>query len=196
MWRCLAARSTNGPLYVLHTLSQPTFARHQQTQFLAAYLINIARGSLVDQDALTAALHDGTIAGAALDVTDPEPLPRDHPLLSAPNLIVTPHTGSATFQTRRAMAEMAIRNLEAALEFDRQVPCDRDGADVDRERDAISSSSSSAGVDATSAAANGSSCTASSSGTLHQRLHHCIPSCPNADAVFAHMHRRGRDRNN
>jgi glyoxylate reductase len=71
---------------------------------------------VVDQNALAAALRDGTIAGAALDVTDPEPLPPDDPLLDAPNLIVLPHLGSATHATRRAMAELAVDNLLAALD--------------------------------------------------------------------------------
>jgi glyoxylate reductase len=69
----------------------------------------------VDTDALTRALHEGTIAGAALDVTDPEPLPADHPLLDAPNLVVVPHIGSDTYSTRRAMAELAVENLLAGL---------------------------------------------------------------------------------
>jgi glyoxylate reductase len=81
----------------------------------SAYLINTARGGVVDQDALAASLHAGTIAGAALDVTDPEPLPPDHPLLEAPNLIVLPHLGSATHAARSAMADLAVDNLLAAL---------------------------------------------------------------------------------
>jgi glyoxylate reductase len=60
----------------------------------------------------------GRIAGAALDVTDPEPLPADDPLLEAPNLIVVPHVGSATKRTRAKMAEMAVDNLLAALAGD------------------------------------------------------------------------------
>jgi glyoxylate reductase len=80
-----------------------------------ALLINTARGGVVDQDALRAALSDGVIAGAALDVTDPEPLPPDHPLLEAPNLLVVPHVGSATVRTRARMAAMAVDNLLAAL---------------------------------------------------------------------------------
>jgi glyoxylate reductase len=71
---------------------------------------------VVDQDALREALIAGTIAGAALDVTDPEPLPADHPLLDAPNLLVVPHVGSATVQTRAKMAAMAVDNLLAALD--------------------------------------------------------------------------------
>ena len=80
-----------------------------------AYLVNTARGPVVDTDALTRALHDGEIAGAALDVTDPEPLPADHPLLDTPNLLVVPHIGSATHRTRERMADLAVENLLAAL---------------------------------------------------------------------------------
>jgi len=61
-----------------------------------AHLVNIARGSLVDQDALRVALDDGTIARASLDVTDPEPLPEGHPLWTAPNCMITPHIGGST----------------------------------------------------------------------------------------------------
>lgn len=80
-----------------------------------ATLINIARGAVVDTDALARALADGRIAAAALDVTEPEPLPRDHPLLSLPQVIVTPHLGSATVETRRRMAELSVENLLAGL---------------------------------------------------------------------------------
>jgi glyoxylate reductase len=81
-----------------------------------AILINTARGPIVDQVALRQALIDGTIAGAALDVTDPEPMPGDDPLLEAPNLIVVPHIGSATDTTRARMADLAVENLLAALD--------------------------------------------------------------------------------
>ena len=80
-----------------------------------AILINTARGGLVDHDALAAALTAGTIAGAALDVTDPEPIPLSHPLLQAPNLVLTPHIGSATVAARQRMAELAVDNLLAGL---------------------------------------------------------------------------------
>jgi glyoxylate reductase len=80
-----------------------------------AILVNTGRGGLVDQRALKQALEEGRIKGAALDVTDPEPLPPDDPLLAAPNLIVLPHIGSATHQARTAMAEMAVDNLLAGL---------------------------------------------------------------------------------
>ena len=94
-----------------HLISGDTLARMKPT----ALLVNTSRGGVVDQAALRRALIDGTIAGAALDVTDPEPLPADDPLLEAPNLLVVPHVGSATVRTRERMAEMAVENLLAAL---------------------------------------------------------------------------------
>ncbi|HYZ80494.1 MAG TPA: D-glycerate dehydrogenase [Solirubrobacteraceae bacterium] len=81
-----------------------------------AILINTARGPMVDQAALTDALRRGEIAGAALDVTDPEPPPPDDPLFSAPNLLIAPHIGSATHTAREAMAALAVDNLLAALD--------------------------------------------------------------------------------
>ena len=80
-----------------------------------AILVNTARGPIVDQVELRRALAGGWIAGAGLDVTDPEPLPADDPLLLAPNLIVLPHIGSATHETREAMASLAVDNLLAGL---------------------------------------------------------------------------------
>ena len=80
-----------------------------------AYFINTSRGGTVDQDALREALVNGEIAGAGLDVTEPEPLPMDDPLLTAPNLLVVPHVGSATVRTRSRMADLAVDNLLAAL---------------------------------------------------------------------------------
>ncbi len=80
-----------------------------------AYLINTARGPVVDQAALTEALREERIAGAALDVLEREPPPADEPILSLPNALVLPHIGSATRETRAAMLEMAIDNLLAAL---------------------------------------------------------------------------------
>lgn len=80
-----------------------------------AILVNTARGPIVDSRALRRALARGWIAAAGLDVTDPEPLPADDPLLDAPNLLVLPHIGSATHATREAMASLAVDNLVAAL---------------------------------------------------------------------------------
>jgi glyoxylate reductase len=85
----------------------------------AAILVNTARGPVVETDALVRALREGWIAGAALDVTDPEPLPRDHPLLATGRAIVTPHIGSASRPTRELMASMAVDNLLAALRGER-----------------------------------------------------------------------------
>ncbi len=80
-----------------------------------AILINTARGPIVDQLALADALATGQIGGAALDVTDPEPLPPDHALWQAPNLVIAPHIGSATTTARAKMTEMAVDNLLAGL---------------------------------------------------------------------------------
>jgi glyoxylate reductase len=94
-----------------HLIGAGALARMKPT----ALLVNTSRGGVVDQDALREALFEGRIGGAALDVTEPEPLPADHPLLDAPNLLVVPHIGSATVRTRARMAEMAVENLLAAL---------------------------------------------------------------------------------
>lgn len=80
-----------------------------------AVLVNTARGPIVDNMALYEALRDGVIAGAGLDVTDPEPLPADHPLLTLDNCLVVPHIASASVATRSQMAVMAAQNLIAGL---------------------------------------------------------------------------------
>jgi glyoxylate reductase len=79
-------------------------------------LLNIARGPVVDHDALFAALTSRRIAAAGLDVTSPEPLPRNHPLLGLSNVVITPHLGSASNRTRHRMMEMTVQNLHAGLE--------------------------------------------------------------------------------
>ena len=84
-----------------------------------AILVNASRGPVVDTDALVAALRKGTIFAAALDVTDPEPLPADHPLVNMDNCIVVPHTASATVEARDRMAVLAARNLLAGLAGER-----------------------------------------------------------------------------
>jgi glyoxylate reductase len=81
-----------------------------------ASLVNISRGGLVDHDALANALTSGRLGRAALDVTDPEPIPSDHPLVNMANCIVIPHLGSASVRTRLAMAKRAVENLAAGLE--------------------------------------------------------------------------------
>jgi phosphoglycerate dehydrogenase-like enzyme len=80
-----------------------------------AILVNTSRGPVVDSMALVEALRDGVIAGAALDVTDPEPLPADHPLVGLDNCLVVPHIASASRATRGKMAEMAAANLLAGV---------------------------------------------------------------------------------
>jgi len=96
-------------------LSTAQFALMKPT----AFLVNAARGAIVDQRALYAALRDGLIAGAALDVTDPEPIPRDDPLLSLENCLILPHIGSASIATRTRMATLAAENLAAFLSGNR-----------------------------------------------------------------------------
>ena len=80
-----------------------------------AVLVNVGRGSVLDQEALAEALRGGTIAAAGVDVTSPEPLPRDHPLLQMPNLTITPHIGSATMRTRKKMVQLVIDNILCGL---------------------------------------------------------------------------------
>lgn len=84
-----------------------------------AILVNAARGRVVDTGALVEALQNGTIAGAGLDVSDPEPLAADHPLVHLPNCVIAPHIASATVEARTNMATMAARNLIAVLEGSR-----------------------------------------------------------------------------
>lgn len=88
-----------------------------------AILVNTARGPIVNMNDLDQALREGWIAGAALDVTDPEPFPKDHPLFSHPNCLIVPHIGSATENTRRRMAELACDNLLAGLSSHRLPNC-------------------------------------------------------------------------
>jgi glyoxylate reductase len=80
-----------------------------------AILINTARGEIVDTDALVAALSEGRLAGVGLDVTDPEPLPPEHPLYTFERVTIVPHIASASHVTRHRMSELAAENLLAAL---------------------------------------------------------------------------------
>ena len=98
-----------------HLIGADQFRRMKPTSIL----INASRGPVVVTDALVEALQSGEILAAALDVTDPEPLPADHPLVNMPNCIVVPHTASATVQTRDRMADLAARNLLAGLRGER-----------------------------------------------------------------------------
>jgi glyoxylate reductase len=94
-----------------HLMNRERFARMKPS----GILINTSRGPVVETDALVEALTTGQIAYAALDVTDPEPLPADHPLVALPNCLVVPHIASASAVTRGKMAEIAARNLIAGL---------------------------------------------------------------------------------
>lgn len=94
-----------------HLINAHALAKMKNT----AILINTTRGPVVDTDALHRALTDGQIAYAALDVTDPEPLPADHKLMKLPNCLVVPHIGSATIETRNRMAVLAAENLLAGV---------------------------------------------------------------------------------
>jgi glyoxylate reductase len=85
----------------------------------SAVLVNTARGPVVDQAALAEALANGTIAAAGLDVTDPEPMAPDDPLLRLENCLVVPHIASASHATRGRMAEMAAANVLAGLRGER-----------------------------------------------------------------------------
>ena len=104
----------------LHAPSTPT-TRHLidaatiQTMRRGVYIVNCARGPLIDQEALLAALEAGQVAGAGLDVTEPEPLPVGHPLLGRPDVIITPHIASSTAAGRRRLFEHAVDNALAVL---------------------------------------------------------------------------------
>jgi glyoxylate reductase len=87
-----------------------------------AVLINTARGGVIDQAALVQALREGRIGGAGLDVFETEPLPADHVLLSLDNVVVAPHLGSATVETRTRMSDLAVDNLLAFFRGERP-PC-------------------------------------------------------------------------
>ena len=90
----------------------PQFAKMKKGSFF----ICVSRGKIYDGAVLVDALKSGHLQGAGLDVTDPEPLPPDHPLYETPNLLVVPHIGSATTTARAAMADRAVDNLLAALD--------------------------------------------------------------------------------
>jgi glyoxylate reductase len=94
-----------------HLMNRERLARMKGS----AILINASRGAVVDPDALYDALRNGVIAGAALDVTEPEPMPGDHKLLTLPNCLVVPHIASASLATRARMASIAAENLLAGL---------------------------------------------------------------------------------
>ncbi len=102
-----------------HLIDEAALRRMKDT----AILINAARGEIVDTEALVEALEKGWIARAALDVTDPEPIPSDHPLVAMRNCIVVPHIGSATVTARDRMAVIAAENLLAGVQGERLPHC-------------------------------------------------------------------------
>jgi glyoxylate reductase len=138
--RAVAQRARGFDMTVLHTRETPLSELFAQSDFVSlhtplnqtsrhiidadalaamkpsAILINTSRGQVVDQAALITALNQGTIAGAALDVTDPEPPPQTDPIWKAPHLLIVPHIGSASDVTRGKMGEMAAANVLAALQ--------------------------------------------------------------------------------
>jgi phosphoglycerate dehydrogenase-like enzyme len=105
----LAAALTDETLYLFNERRFSLMKR-------SAYLVNIARGKMVDSAALLQALESGVIAGAAVDVTDPEPLPDGHALWNAPNLIITPHTADTNAQVVRLFSQRIDENVKAWLQ--------------------------------------------------------------------------------
>ena len=101
-------------------LTQETFQKFNSDAFekmkSTAVFVNTGRGEIHDQNALAKALRDGIIFSAGLDVTDPEPISMDDPLLDLPNCLVLPHIGSATVQSRDAMADIAADNILLGLQ--------------------------------------------------------------------------------
>jgi glyoxylate reductase len=95
-----------------HLVDAAAFARMKES----ALLVNVARGGVVDPKALYAALSSRRIRGAALDVTEPEPIAPDDPLLTCDNLLVAPHVATGTWETRKLMTDLAVRNLMAGLQ--------------------------------------------------------------------------------
>lgn len=89
----------------------------------SALLVNVARGAIVDSQALYRALSSGRIRGAALDVTDPEPIPEDDPLLTLDNCLIVPHVGTSTWETRARMTEISVENLLRGLRGERLLHC-------------------------------------------------------------------------
>jgi glyoxylate reductase len=102
-----------------HLINDGAFNRMKRS----AVLINTARGPVVDADALCRALTSGKIAAAALDVTDPEPISMDSPLIHLDNLIIAPHIASSSVATRNKMATMAAANLIAGIKGERLPYC-------------------------------------------------------------------------
>ena len=112
-------------LHIPLTLETRHFIGERELRLMkpAAILVNTARGAVVDSQALYTALKEGWISGAALDVTDPEPILPDDPLLTLDNLVITPHIGSASIDSRRRTCLLAARNVVAGIEGRRLEAC-------------------------------------------------------------------------
>ena len=112
-------------LHIPLTLETRHFIGERELQLMkpTAILINAARGAVVDSQALYTALKEGWISGAALDVTDPEPILPGDPLLTLDNLVITPHIGSASIDSRRRTCLLAARNVVAGIEGRRLEAC-------------------------------------------------------------------------
>ena len=112
-------------LHIPLTLETRHFIGERELQLMkpTAILINAARGAVVDSQALYTALKEGWISGAALDVTDPEPILPHDPLLSLDNLVITPHIGSASIDSRRRTCLLAARNVVAGIQGKRLEAC-------------------------------------------------------------------------
>ena len=112
----MIAMSMPGNASTRHTLNRERIGMLKEN----AVIINVGRGPAIDTDALCDALYAGKIAGAALDVTDPEPLPADHPIWDAPGALITPHTsgGYALPETLAQIAVICAENLERYLKGD------------------------------------------------------------------------------
>jgi lactate dehydrogenase-like 2-hydroxyacid dehydrogenase len=119
-WAPLETVLAEADFVSLHTVLRPETRHMIDAAALArmkrgAILINTSRGPIVDQEALADALRSGHLFAAGLDVTDPEPLRADHPLVAVPNCLIVPHIASASERTRDRMAEKTARNLVAGL---------------------------------------------------------------------------------
>ena len=102
-----------------HLINADTLSKMKPT----SVLVNASRGPIVDQQALYEALRDGEIGGAGLDVTDPEPIPADDPLLTLENCLIVPHIASASVATRREMSRIAAVNLLNGIKGERLITC-------------------------------------------------------------------------
>lgn len=100
----------------IHFLSTPEFQLLHKSNPRGTYIANIARGQVIDQPALVQALEQNLISGAALDVTDPEPLPADDPLWNAPNVLITPHVSGSTDKYAQRAFELLVQNIKREKE--------------------------------------------------------------------------------